>query len=88
MANDSSPDPYITMLYEATKGGYKAFKKEWVTSFDWPNEVYIAFDGDDAGAAGASEIQWMFVEAGLTPPKLLRLPEGHDVCSYFARKDQ
>ena len=28
MANDSSPDPYITMLYEATKGGYKAFKKD------------------------------------------------------------
>lgn len=65
-------------------GGAGVFRPEWAESFATIPDVYVCFDRDDAGRAGAVRV------AGLIPhAKIVELPEdvgeGGDVTDFFVR---
>jgi len=65
-------------------GGARAFKKDWVKEFESIPEVYICFDNDKAGKAGALRVGRLISHA-----KIVELPteigDGGDVTDYFVR---
>src|SRR5215467_11317014 len=65
-------------------GGARAFKKDWTNEFESIREVYICFDNDEAGKAGALRVGRLIAHA-----KIVALPsevgEGGDVTDYFVR---
>lgn len=65
-------------------GGAGVFRREWAKEFERIPEVYVCFDRDEAGRAGALRV------VGLIPhAKLVELPEevgaGGDVTDFFVR---
>lgn len=62
--------------------GARAFKRHWCHLFAG-YEVYLALDGDAAGAAGAQHISRLFTRAGLPAPRVLPIPAGLDINSLF-----
>src|SRR5262249_48321358 len=68
-------------------GGARAFRKEWVKNFESIPEVYICFDNDKAGKAGALRIGRLISHA-----KIVELPnelgDGGDVTDFFVRLGQ
>jgi DNA primase len=64
--------------------GAQSFKREWCTLFAG-HQVYLAQDGDKAGAEGARHVSRMFANAGLLPPSILPIPQGHDINSLLLR---
>jgi CHC2 zinc finger/Toprim-like len=65
-------------------GGALTFRPEWAEAFREIPNVYICFDNDDAGRAGAERVARLIPNA-----KILRLPEevgeGGDVTDFFVR---
>src|SRR5262245_31282734 len=65
-------------------GGARAFRKEWAKEFESIPEVYICFDNDKAGKAGALRVGRLIAHA-----KIVELPdevgEGGDVTDFFVR---
>lgn len=65
-------------------GGAGVFRREWAADFDAIPEVYICFDRDDAGRAGALRVGHLISHA-----KIVQLPEevgeGGDVSDFFVR---
>jgi DNA primase len=68
-------------------GGARAFKKDWVKEFESIPEVYICYDNDKAGKAGALRVGRLISHA-----KIVELPseigDGGDVTDYFVRLGQ
>ena len=64
--------------------GARAFKKEWAKEFENVPEVYICFDNDEAGKAGALRVGRLIPHA-----KIVDLPEevgqGGDVTDFFVQ---
>lgn len=65
--------------------GTQGFKTAWVKLFAGL-EVYLAFDGDDAGRRAARDVTKLFVAQGLPAPKTIPLPDGQDVTDFFRAK--
>jgi hypothetical protein len=63
--------------------GALSFKRDWCCLFAG-RRVYLALDGDEAGAAGTRHIGTLFASAGLPPPYILPIPQGHDINSLCA----
>jgi CHC2 zinc finger/Toprim-like len=65
-------------------GGAGTFRPEWAHAFEAIPEVYVCFDRDDAGRAGALRVARMIPQA-----KIVELPEevgeGGDVTDFFTR---
>src|SRR5215831_10395688 len=65
-------------------GGARAFRKEWSKDFESVPEVYICFDNDEPGKAGALRVGRLIAHA-----KIVDLPndveEGGDVTDFFGR---
>lgn len=55
--------------------GTGGFKTAWLPAFDGL-DVFLAFDGDDAGRAAAKKVTKVFVDAGHPAPKTVKLPSG------------
>jgi len=63
--------------------GTGGFKPAWLPYFDGL-DVYLAFDGDEAGRKAAKNVTKVFVDAGHRAPKIIKLPEGiKDVNQLF-----
>ena len=65
--------------------GTQSFKPSWAKAFAGL-EVYLAFDGDDAGRKAARDVTKIFVAQGLPAPKTIPLPDGQDVTDFFRAK--
>ena len=65
--------------------GTQGFKPAWAKSFAGL-EVYLAFDGDEAGRKAARDVTKLFVAQGLPAPKTIPLPDGQDVTDFFKVK--
>ena len=65
--------------------GTQGFKTAWANLFAGL-EVYLAFDGDDAGRRAARDVTKLFVAQGLPAPKTIPLPDGQDVTDFFKAK--
>lgn len=65
--------------------GTQGFKTPWAKLFAGL-EVYLAFDGDDAGRRAARVVTKLFVAQGLPAPKTIPLPDGQDVTDFFKAK--
>ena len=65
-------------------GGAGTFKPEWAKEFESIPEVYICYDNDEAGKAGAERVGTLIPHA-----KIVELPEevgpGGDVTDFFVR---
>jgi DNA primase len=65
-------------------GGAQVFRPEWAEDFKEIPQVYVAFDNDAAGRAGAERAAWLIPHA-----RVLYWPEeigeGGDVTDYFVR---
>jgi DNA primase len=65
-------------------GGAGTFRSEWAHEFEAIPEVYVCFDRDNAGRAGALRVARMIPHA-----KIIKLPEevgeGGDVTDFFVR---
>lgn len=66
--------------------GTSGFKADWLPSFDGL-KVYLAFDGDDAGRKAAVVVTRLFVDAGLSKPKVVRLPTDAKDINQYLRKE-
>jgi len=63
--------------------GTGGFKSAWLPYFA-DLDVYLAFDGDQAGREAAKKVSTVFVEAGHRAPKVIRLPDGvKDINEFF-----
>src|SRR5262249_49872174 len=66
--------------------GARAFKKDWAKEFESIPEVYICYDNDKAGKAGALRVARLIPHA-----KIVELPSeigaGGDVTDFFVRLD-
>lgn len=62
--------------------GTQGFNPEWVGHFEGL-DVYLAFDGDEAGRKAGQTVAALFVDRGLPPPLVVALPDGQDVTDFF-----
>jgi len=62
--------------------GCGSFKQEWTEPLKG-KQCILALDADRAGQAGTSRLIKTFERAGLPAPKIIRLPPGHDLNSYY-----
>ena len=69
--------------------GAGTFKKQWIQHFSKDVSLYICYDTDDAGQAGAEDVATKFNEAGYKNTYLITLPsevgEKGDVTDYFVK---
>lgn len=65
-------------------GGAMTFREEWAEAFREIPRVYVCFDHDTAGRAGAERVGWLIPHA-----RMVRLPdevgEGGDATDFFLR---
>src|SRR5215813_1528485 len=65
-------------------GGARAFRKEWAKEFESVPEIYVCFDNDEPGKAGALRVGRIILHA-----KIVELPsevgDGGDVTDFFVR---
>ena len=66
--------------------GASGFKADWLPSFEGLT-VYLAFDADEAGRKAATDVTRLFVDAGLSKPKVIKLPEGAKDINQYLRKE-
>lgn len=62
--------------------GTQGFRREWLKAFEGL-DVFLAFDGDQAGRDAAVKVSKLFVENGLRAPKVVSIPDGQDVTDFF-----
>ena len=66
--------------------GASAFQPEWRFLFRDCERVLVCFDGDDAGAKGASKIARVLNEVGPVV-RSVELPQGEDINSLFLKDE-
>ena len=62
--------------------GTQGFRREWLKAFEGL-DVFLAFDGDQAGRDAAVKVSKLFVDNGLRAPKVVPIPDGQDVTDFF-----
>ena len=68
--------------------GTGGFKPAWLEAFKGL-DVFLAFDGDDAGRKAAKNVTKTFIDGGLPAPKTIKLPTNvKDVTEFFRSKAQ
>jgi DNA primase len=60
--------------------GASTFKQEWASLFDPIPKVYLVFDADQGGEAGAKRVQKAL---GLEKTRLVLLPQSQDLTDYL-----
>ena len=69
--------------------GTQSFQEAWARYFAGL-QVYLAFDGDEAGRRAGRDVSKVFVAHNLAAPKVVPIPDGLDVTELFrqGRKEQ
>lgn len=65
--------------------GTGGFKRAWLRDFIGL-DVFLAFDGDEAGRAAGKKVASLFVEYGLPSPKVLPIPDGMDINEFLHKE--